>query len=78
MNWEEGGQVTEKGGRLLQLQNNMGGIAPIHYLNIKNSWKFTIIVRYWAARFLLVLIRFIFRIHIICASLNTPSLSIQT
>ncbi|MDP9287434.1 MAG: hypothetical protein M3P08_04470 [Thermoproteota archaeon] len=39
-------RVTEKGIRLLRLQNKMEEIAPINYLKIKNSWKFTIMVRY--------------------------------
>ncbi|MFZ0511476.1 MAG: hypothetical protein WAM14_07715 [Candidatus Nitrosopolaris sp.] len=30
-------RITEKGIRLLQLQNKMEGIAPINYVNIKNE-----------------------------------------
>jgi predicted transcriptional regulator len=30
-------RITEKGSRLLQLQNKLEEIAPINYVNIKNS-----------------------------------------
>jgi predicted transcriptional regulator len=30
-------KITQKGTRLLQLQNKMEAIAPIDYINIKNS-----------------------------------------
>ena len=34
---KRGYTITEKGRRLLQLQNKMEQIAPINYANIKNS-----------------------------------------